>query len=121
MPRNIIGATPFPFSLLDKDGQIVEADVVRTMGPAVSISLCVRAAAGPEKRGGYFFHIEKKARNPPYHLYDFSGNYLASFELPALTRFINHCSGRGFDEESFNLCHTSVNLRQDSDDRDRQP
>lgn len=113
MPRNTIGSTPFPLRLVDKDGDITAEDIQTSFGKSSAVTICIRSATGPAKRGGYFFHIEHVDGIDEYRLYDFEQNIVATRTLDQLVRFVMHCCGRRFDEESHILCHSSVNLKQD--------
>ena len=121
MPRNTLGTTPFPLRLIDKDGLVADLEITGAVGNGSSATICLRAAAGPPKRGGYFFHVRRNANDDSFQLYDFEQNIVAVVSLPELCNFINHCSGRLFDQESFHLCQSVVNLRQDPSNQDQLP
>jgi hypothetical protein len=116
MAKNTIGTAPFPPVLvLDKNEPLSDVDLQEALrGRFNGLSLCLRYETGPIKRGGYFFHIK-----PPqdevglYSVYDFERRLLTSLEFEALLRFVNHCTGRKFDENSFNLCATQLNFLTD--------
>lgn len=121
MPRHTLGATPFPLKVVDKDGLITDADILHALAGDGRATICLRYTSGPPKRGGYFFHVRKDANDDTFQLYDFEETIVANISLSQLCNFINHCSGRLFDPESFALCQSVVNLRQDPGDQDQLP
>lgn len=107
---------PFPpVTTIDTDGLITATDAENLLSARPGgVSLCVRFADGPNNRGGYFFHFRPSDRTPgELLLCEMDGSYLVELALPALVAFINHCTGRQFDEESFDLCQLSLNFRTD--------
>lgn len=117
MAQNLIGALPFPplvlfdegrpFALNDLHGIITE----RTGG----VSICIRYPEGPAKRGGYFFHFEPSESAGAFVLYDFEKRRVAKLTAESFVKFINHCTGRVFDEASFTLCQTVLNFLKDDE------
>jgi len=111
MPRNVIGNTPFTLRVVDSDRPLSSAEISAQLHGQTSMTLLVRSEAGPANRGGYFFHIERVETG--YQIYDFEKSPVAILEAERLIRFINHTSGRQFDEEMLLFCQSVVNLRQD--------
>ena len=113
MAKNTIGSAPFsPVVILDKNGPLTALDLQGIIRKRVDgLSVCLRYENGPAKRGGYFFHIIPPAESSRFYtLIDFERKQLASFEFESLLRFVNHCTGRAFDQKSFDLCATELNF-----------
>ena len=118
MAKNLIGNAPFPPVLLfDENRDFALGDLQRIMAERTEgASICIRYPEGPAKRGGYFFHIapdEQRAGN--VIVYDFEKRPVATFSAEAVIAFINHCTGRRFDEPSFILCQTELNFLKDEE------
>jgi hypothetical protein len=116
MARNTIGPAPFPpVVTIDKDAPLTVADLKTAFDQRDGgVSICVRYASGHEKRGGYFFHIQPLANGQElYSLFDFEKRHLVDLEFDALLRFINHLTGRVFDQATFDLCATELNFLTD--------
>jgi hypothetical protein len=118
MPRNIIGKPPFPPVLLfDEDRDFILNDLLciareRPRG----VSICIRYPEGPPKRGGYFFHFAPRSdRGTEFEVYDFEKRPVKQFTAESLVKFINHCTGRKFDEPSLILCQTELNFMKDEE------
>jgi hypothetical protein len=111
MARNVIGNAPFEVSTIDTDSPINEQQVRNALGSKHGVSLCVRSASGPEKRGGYFFHIQVAGAD--FNLLDFEGHKIDCLVAPRLIRFINHASGRLFDSEMLTYSQSVINFRED--------
>lgn len=114
MARNVLGTVPFPpIQLVDQDEPIRIDKLRRLLGSrSKGISICVRYASGPKKRGGYFFHLCcAKAPDGEWEIRDFTGRLVETVDIEFLCRFINHCTGRQFDQECFEFVTHSVNLR----------
>lgn len=114
MPRNIIGASPFPVQTIELDRPLTLDDILGKLRNAPGVSLCVRTASGHKNRGGYFFHIEKA--NSDYRILDFNKNVVATLTPQRLVRFVNHVSGRQFDTEMLLFCQSVVNFKQDQNE-----
>ena len=118
MPRNLIGNPPFRPVLLFDEGRDFTLDDLRritAMRPR-GVSICIRYPEGPPKRGGYFFHFAPSpSRAEEFSICDFEKRPVASFAPLALVAFINHCTGRKFDELSFLLCQTELNFLKDDE------
>jgi len=79
---------------------------------ANGVSICLVQDRGHEYRGGYFFHLRRTDR----------GLLLSTFDRPEVLEiatgeecasFINHVSGRKYDEKMWRLSQ-QVNLRTDA-------
>src|SRR5687767_13878665 len=118
MPRNVIGKPPFPPILLfEVDRNLSLGDLLRiaTDRPK-GASICIRYPEGPAQRGGYFFHfIPTSRRNTEFDVLDFEKKPVKRFTARALVSFINHCTGKVFDEPSFTLCQTELNFLKDEE------
>ena|ERR1700720_459492 len=116
MPRNTIGDPPFPpVVVIDTKDLFTLSDLEQVVAQRPKgASICIRYADGPIERGGYFFHF-CLAKQPPQHLslYDFEKRHVVDLSPEALVAFINHCTGRKFDEASFVLCQTELNFLKD--------
>ena len=118
MPRNLIGALPFPpLVVFDEDRPFAIDDLQRIMNDRTDgVSICIRYPEGPAKRGGYFFHFKPTSdAMDHYTMYDFEKRPVASFSPDSLVKFIDHCTGRRFDQESFDLCQTELNFLKDEE------
>ena len=117
MPRNFIGDLPFPpVVLFDENREFTIEDLGRIAGARPQgVSICVRYPEGPEKRGGYFFHFGQKGASDEFALYDFEKRLVKIFSVASLVVFINHCTGKRFDKESFVLCQTELNFLKDEE------
>lgn len=118
MARNLIGNVPFPPVLLfDEDRDFSLSDLHQIMAErADGVSICIRYPIGPEKRGGYFFHIApSQDMADQFVIYDFEGRPVTTLVSQALIAFMNHCTGRCFDEASFILCQTELNFLKDEE------
>lgn len=115
MPRFPLGAAPFHVVTFDtNDGITVEQlqHIIDVNEPGVS--LCVRSAQGPEKRGGYFFHFQhSSSENGLYELSTFDRSVVDNISIEFLARLINHTIGYRFDADIFNYCQNIINFRQD--------
>lgn len=116
MPRNTIGKSPFPLQRIDKDELVTLSDIDATLGQQGRATICLRSATGPENRGGYFFNLSKHSGG--YDILDFEGNPVGVLTSEKIARFVNHVSGRLYDQEMFKYCQSVVNIRQDETDSD---
>jgi hypothetical protein len=115
MAKNEIGPAPFsPVYVIDQDAPLTAVQLARILNerPA-GISFCVRYEAGPEGRGGYFFHVQRTGQEHEWTLFDFEKHPIAEMGEDFLCRFVNHCSGRIFDEDCFDFARNKINLRSD--------
>ena len=118
MPRNLIGDPPFaPVLLFDENRDFTVDDLSRIARERPNgVSICIRYPEGPPKRGGYFFHVAPATdQGDEFNLYDFERRLVTVFTAEALVAFINHCTGRRFDERSFTLCQTALNFLKDAE------
>jgi hypothetical protein len=116
--RNLIGDAPFPPVLLFDDARdFAVADLKRIAQERPNgVSLCIRYSTGLNERGGYFFHFAPVGNKPgAFMLYDFEKTAVHEFSADALVAFVNHCTGRRFDEPSFTLCQTEINFWKDDE------
>lgn len=111
MPRHRIGNSPFPLKRLDKDELVTLRDLEQTLAPQGMATISLRSSLGPPDRGGYFFNLRKEG--DLFHIFDFEGNEVGTLTSVQIVRFVNHVSGRLFDQEMFTYCQAVVNLRQD--------
>ena len=118
MAKNLIGAAPFPPVLLFDENRIFTLDDLHRIARErpQGASICIRYPEGPEKRGGYFFHFAPSPRHTThFDVYDFQKRIVKTFPEGFLVAFINHCTGRKFDEPSFILCQTELNFLKDEE------
>ena len=95
-------------SALDSAGLLAKASRRLKSG----ISICIRSAAGHPKRGGYFFHVRQEGN--AFAVHDFLSVQVAIFnDINELLRFINHASGRQYDEDMWEQSQ-KMNLRSDT-------
>ena len=115
MAENEIGPAPFPpVRLIDQDAPVTAAQLDEILQHAgAGVSLCVRYGKGHSNRGGYFFHARPSDDHRGWTLLDFERHAIAIVEADFLRRFINHCTGREFDNECFEFARNVVNLRSD--------
>lgn len=113
MPNFTLSQQPhFPIVTIETDTLITAAQLNATFRDQEGVTLCVRSSIGHPRRGGYFFCVLKESETR-YRLETVEGIYVESFELDTLIRFINHVSGRQFDESMLIFCQNSVNFRED--------
>lgn len=115
MARSPLGAAPFHVVTYDtNDGITVEQLQHIIDANEAGVSLCVRSAQGPEKRGGYFFHFKQSAvEEGLFTLCTFDRSVVDNISIEFLARLINHTIGYRFDAEIFNYCQNTINFRQD--------
>ncbi len=113
MPNYDLSNQPrYPLVTIDSDNVIQDNQIETLFSCSDGVTLCVRSYNGPSNRGGYYFCI-KKISESSYHLETIEGDYIDSFDLHSLVRFINHSSGRLFDTDLLDYCQNSVNFRND--------
>jgi len=118
MPRNVIGDPPFPpIVLFDESRDFTVNDLERISRERPDgVSICVRYPEGRENRGGYFFHFAlSQERVGEFQVFDFERRPVKIFPAASLVEFINHCTGRRFDERVFVLCQTELNFLKDDE------
>ena len=77
------------------------------------LSLCITDAQGVDGRGGYFFHMAQ--RGGEFVFSDFeSREALVLPDGQSCVRFMNHVSGRQYDEDMWELGQ-ELNLKSDDD------
>ncbi len=112
---------PFPPLLqIDQDEPLEPRDLTRHLGSRLDagVSFCVRSAAGPERRGGYFFHVRRDSSGQCW-LATFDGEEVVSLdELSSLAALINHVSGRKYSEQMWEIAQR-INLRKDRSETPR--
>lgn len=115
MPKNVIGDPPFPpVEVIDKNDLFTRADLDSILSKRPNgATICLRYEDGPHERGGYFFHFSPSKDVGKFTIYDFEKRPVKDFSPEALVAFINHCSGRQFDNPSFILCQTELNFLKD--------
>ncbi len=113
MPNFDLSNQPqYPIVTIDSDNTIQDDQIENLFISTNGITLCVRSASGHPDRGGYFFCIKKEV-DGSYQLETIEGDYIDSFDLCSLVRFINHSSGKLFDAELLDYCQNKVNFRND--------
>ena len=115
MAKFPLGPAPFQVVVFDTSSGITEEQLQRIINAnEAGVSLCVRSAQGPEKRGGYFFHFRHSvAERGLYELSTFDRSVIDNISLDFLVRLINHVIGYRFDTDVFNYCQNIINFRQD--------
>ena len=115
MARSPLGAAPFHVVTYDtNDGITIEQLQHIIDENEAQVSLCVRSAQGPEKRGGYFFHFKRSGvETSMLTLYTFDHAVIDNISIEFLVRLINHTIGYRFDLDIFNYCQNIINFRQD--------
>lgn len=114
MPKNVLGETPFPLRVIDTDSPLSLEQILGLFHGENAATILVRSEHGPAKRGGYFFHTERSENL--FQIFDFERNPIAKLSGDRLTRFINHASGRRFDDEMLLFCQSVVNFKLDETD-----
>ena len=117
MPRNLDGLPFPPLRLFNENRDFTIEDLVEIANPRPEgASICIRYSDGPADRGGYFFHFAPvTAEANEFQLYDFEKRPLKKLSPQSIVAFINHCTGRRFDEPSFILCQTELNFLKDAE------
>ena len=113
MARNIIGSLPFTLHTVDTDNEILPTELESIFLSYPQVSLCVRSQSGHTDRGGYFFHFEINPDDNTVNLYDITRTKIDTLSLENAIRFLNHASGRKYDEEMLRYCQSYVNFKQD--------
>ncbi|WP_173468413.1 hypothetical protein [Fibrobacter succinogenes] len=104
-----------PLIHCDTDNPITEEILRDKFGALRAITLCIRSAEGAEKRGGYFFCLERDDDFQQISLETVEGFKIDTFSLSAVVQFINHVSGLQFDTTILELCQKKINLRDDEE------
>ena len=78
------------------------------------VSVCLVSKLGDDLRGGYFFHV--RLLEDGFEFLDFEGRRYVLFpDAWECTTFINHVTGRVYDEEMWVRCR-QLNLRLDDEE-----
>lgn len=113
MPNYSLTKQPrFPLVKFDTDEPITEEQLLNLLNQSEGITLCVRSLCGHVNRGGYFFCIQKQENNS-IRLETMEQEYVDTFPIPSMLRFINHACGLRFDSEMQYFCQNSLNFRAD--------
>ena len=112
MAKDTIGPTPFGLITFDCDNLFSEQNLTSLFIDKNEVSVCCRTETGPENRGGYFFHI-KKYNDNSFGFFDFKNNEIDILDKTTMISFINHVSGRSFDNNILEYCQSFVNFRRD--------
>lgn len=116
MAKKRFGRAPFRVCTLDSDGLITRGELVGLLDDNEgSVTLCLRSAAGHGRRGGYFFHLKRTANPEEIELYDFGRTLIGAYDLDTMVSFVNHASGRRFDEKMLAKCLTEINFRSEEE------
>ena len=102
----------YPIKTIDTDEVIKSTQLTSLFANDEGITLCVRSEKGHENRGGYYFCILKQSEES-YLLETIEGVEIDTFDLSTLVAFINHASGKKFNEELLDYCQNSINFRND--------
>ena len=112
MPTELTLRFP-PLKILELDGLItwewLEPKISDRLETGVSI--CVTRTRGVAMRGGYFFHFQKTDKGFEFSTFD-RPVVLTLSSGDECADFMNHVSGRQYDEEMWRKCQ-EVNLRPD--------
>lgn len=112
MPTPIFLPFP-PLLILESDGLLtwgwLEAQIRCRIGAGVS--LCIISSEGEANRGGYFFHLRQESEGFAFSTFD-RKNVLTFRTGEECVAFMNHVSGRKYDENMWNKCQLA-NLRSD--------
>lgn len=103
----------YAMQVIDTDLPITKEDLAKLFTDTNGITVCVRSKTGDEKRGGYFFCIEKIEQDMFRLLTMESETVVERINLDTLTSLINHASGLKFDKKMFELCLNEINFRED--------
>lgn len=114
MAKNTIGPAPFP-PVVTYDMRelfsLAELEKIAGQRPK-GVTVCLRYPDGPKDRGGYFFHFAP-SKEGKFAVYDFEMRHVVNLSSEELVSFINHCTGRKFDQRSFDLCQSELNFLKD--------
>lgn len=114
MPNFSLQQQPqYPLVTIDTDLPVSEEQVLNSLKGRTGATLCIRSSQGHPKRGGYFFCISKNETEHLINLETIEGVFIGTFSMSSLIRFINHASGRVFDEVMLSYCQQTVNFRVD--------
>ena len=77
------------------------------------VSLCIVGSEGATNRGGYFFHLREEAKGFAFSTFD-RQNVLTFGSGEECAAFMNHVSGRLYDENMWVRCQ-EANLKTDEE------
>lgn len=114
MAKNTIGTAPFPPVVTYDMNELFSPAELKKIAQArpKGVSICLRYPEGPKDRGGYFFHFAL-AKEGKFAVYDFEKRHVVDLTAEELVAFINHCTGKKFDQASFELCQSELNFLKD--------
>ena len=114
MPTPI--SLPFPpLLVLELDGPVTWdwlEPLIRDRLEA-GVSLCIVGSEGATNRGGYFFHLREEAEGITFSTFD-RPNVLSFETVEDSVAFINHVSGKRYDENMWVICQ-AANLKTDEE------
>lgn len=113
MAKNIIGSLPYPLHTIDTDLPITKKQLENIFKQYPSVSLCIRSSTGHVNRGGYYFHLSFDRKDNTIELYDIKKIQIDTLSLANAVAFINHASGREYNESMLRYCQSFVNFKQD--------
>jgi hypothetical protein len=104
-----------PLVLIQSDKPLTWDDLLRHIGQRLDggVSFCLQAEEGDNNRGGYFFHVKRTAQGYMFRTFD-RQEVLTLREKDEVVAFINHVSGRKYDEQMW-MQTQLVNFRTDQD------
>lgn len=101
----------YPLITVDTNEPITVDQISTILDRNEGATLCVRQEDGHPNRGGHFFCIHLE--NETVLLETMEQDYVDTFSLENLVRFINHASGLSFDRDMQLYCQNSLNFRDD--------
>lgn len=101
----------YPLITVDTNEPITVDQISSILDENEGVTLCVRQEDGHPNRGGHFFCIHSE--NGVVLLETMEQDYVDSFSVENLVRFINHASGLLFDRDMQLYCQNSLNFRDD--------
>jgi len=107
---------PFPpLVLVQSDSALTWAELLPKIDGRLKegVSICIQSESGHANRGGYFFHITQTSNGFVFRTFD-RQSVLALQTEAEVVAFINHCSGRRYDQTMWEHAQL-VNLRSDED------
>lgn len=103
----------YPLLTIETNEPISESKIEELLNDRQGATLCVRSNGGHEKRGGYFFCIEK-TENDFFRLLTIESVIIIdSIPLEKLAKLINHAAGLAFDKDMLQYCQNEINFRED--------
>jgi len=112
MPNFSLSHQPrYPLIKIDTNTPITTGQISTLLNENEGITLCVRQETGHPNRGGHFFCIHLESGK--VILETIEQEYVDSFTIEDIVRFINHASGLQFDRNMQSYCQNSLNFRAD--------